>query len=164
MAASSVVGMPDLHKGDRFPIGCAIFSQGIYPALIGSDIGCGISLYPLGSTPAHLTPQKLASRLLKGRLDEPWEGDAKQWLSVYEIEHNEELDEFENSLGTVGGGNHFAEIVSVERVVDQEACDSMGIQEERLYLLGVYLCPPLSCALTRISPHWLTRSWCEYPS
>ncbi|CAG7854470.1 SubName: Full=Uncharacterized protein {ECO:0000313/EMBL:CCA69767.1} [Serendipita indica DSM 11827] len=130
----SVVGMPDLHKGDRFPIGCAIFAQGIYPALIGSDIGCGISLYPLGATPAHLTPQKLASKLLKGRLDEPWEGDAKRWLSIYGIKGDEE-DEFDSSLGTVGGGNHFAEIVSVERIVDQEACDSMGVYEGRLYVL-----------------------------
>jgi hypothetical protein len=45
---SSAIGMPDLHKGNRFPIGCAIVAEGIYPALIGSDIGCGITLYPLG--------------------------------------------------------------------------------------------------------------------
>jgi release factor H-coupled RctB family protein len=124
--------MPDLHKGDRFPIGCAIPSKGIYPALIGSDIGCGISVYPLGSKPSHLTPEKLASKLR--RLDEPWEGDIKEWLKLYGIEKETEFDA--GSLGTVGGGNHFAEIVTVERIVDEEACESMGVVEKNLYLLG----------------------------
>jgi release factor H-coupled RctB family protein len=64
--------MPDLHKGDRFPIGCAIAAEGIYPALIGSDIGCGIALYPLGGMPSHLTPEKLASRLVGRGLDGEW--------------------------------------------------------------------------------------------
>jgi len=40
--------MPDLHKGDLFPIGRAIVAEGIYPPPIGSDIGCGIALFPLG--------------------------------------------------------------------------------------------------------------------
>jgi release factor H-coupled RctB family protein len=124
--------MPDLHKGDRFPIGCAIASKGIYPALIGSDIGCGISVYPLGPKPSHLTPEKLALKLK--RLDEPWEGDVKGWLKLYGIEKETEFDA--GSLGTVGGGNHFAEIVTVERIVDEEACESMGVMENNLYLLG----------------------------
>lgn len=124
--------MPDLHKGDRFPIGCAIAASGIYPALIGSDIGCGISLYPLGATPSHLTPEKLASRLRN--LDGPWEGNVKEWLSLYGIDKETEFDA--SSLGTVGGGNHFAEVVTVERIVDNEACESMGVLENDLYLLG----------------------------
>jgi len=124
--------MPDLHKGDRFPIGCAIAANGIYPALIGSDIGCGISVYPLGAKPSHLTPEKLALKLKE--LDEPWEGDVKAWLNLYGINKETEFDA--RSLGTVGGGNHFAEIVTVERIVDLEACESMGITEKNLYLLG----------------------------
>ncbi|KAJ7449893.1 hypothetical protein FB451DRAFT_743138 [Mycena latifolia] len=35
---SLVVGLPDLHPGSRFPIGCAIAADGVYPALIGSDV------------------------------------------------------------------------------------------------------------------------------
>ena len=124
--------MPDLHKGDRFPIGCAIAANGIYPALIGSDIGCGISVYPLGSKPSHLTPEKLALKLQ--RLDEPWEGNVQEWLALYGIGKVTEWDA--GSLGTVGGGNHFAEIVTIERIVDSEACDSMGLLENHLYMLG----------------------------
>ncbi|PVF98777.1 release factor H-coupled R [Serendipita vermifera] len=127
----AAIGMPDLHKGDRFPIGCAIAASGIYPALIGSDIGCGISVYPLGKQPSHLTPEKLASRL-KG-LDEPWEGNVKEWLALYGITQETEFDA--ESLGTVGGGNHFAEVVTVEEMVDVEACESMGVVTGNLYLL-----------------------------
>src|SRR4051812_5530588 len=34
---------------------------------------------------------------------------------------------FEGSLGTIGGGNHFAEIARVGRVVDREAGDAIGL-------------------------------------
>ncbi len=41
-----VVGMPDLHPGRGYPVGAAFFSQHrFYPALIGNDIGCGMSLW-----------------------------------------------------------------------------------------------------------------------
>lgn len=128
----AAIGQPDLHRGDRFPIGCSVLSTGVYPALIGSDIGCGISIYPLGRLPARLTPEKLATKLLNRQLDGPWNGDIRAWLRRYEL--NQEL-EFDESLGTVGGGNHFAEICTVERVVDSTACDSLGMKENQLYLM-----------------------------
>ena len=81
----SAIGMPDLHKGDRFPIGCAIVAEGIYPALIGSDIGCGIALYPLGRIPSHLTPEKLTSRLYSCNLDGSWDGSPRDWLARYGV-------------------------------------------------------------------------------
>ena len=133
---SSAIGMPDLHKGDRFPIGCAIVAEGIYPALIGSDIGCGIALYPLGRIPSHLTPEKLASRLYNRNLDGPWDGSARDWLARYGDTRHTEFDE---ALGTVGAGNHFAEVCKVERIVDSEACESIGLREGDMYLLGVLL-------------------------
>ena len=78
------VGMPDLHPGNRFPIGCAIAADGIYPALIGSDVGCGIALYHLASpSRSNTTPAKLAS-LLRG-LDDPWDGSVTDWLAKYDI-------------------------------------------------------------------------------
>jgi len=37
------VGMPDLHPGGKFPIGCVFATTGIiYPALIGGDIGTSL--------------------------------------------------------------------------------------------------------------------------
>ena len=44
-----VAGMPDLHAGRGYPVGAAFFSSGhFYPALIGNDIGCGMSLFSTG--------------------------------------------------------------------------------------------------------------------
>jgi hypothetical protein len=78
---SSAIGLPDLHKSDRFPIGCAIVAEGIYPALIGSDIGFGIALYPFGRIPS----ENLASRLYNRNLDGPWDGSPRDWLARYEV-------------------------------------------------------------------------------
>ncbi|KAJ7940552.1 release factor H-coupled R [Mycena leptocephala] len=95
------VGLPDLHPGSRFPIGCAIAADGIYPALIGSDVGCGIALYELSARPkSTLNPAKLASAL-RG-LDDPWTGSVSAWLSNYGIARVSAFDAA--SLGTVGAG------------------------------------------------------------
>jgi len=130
-----VCGMPDLHPGDRFPIGCTMIAEGIYPALIGSDIGCGIALYELSSKRLRLAkqPKKLAERL-RG-LDDPWEGSAAEWLRRYGLEHHDRWWDFDQSLGTVGSGNHFVEICSVESVADQAIATELGIMEDSLYLL-----------------------------
>lgn len=125
-------GMPDLHPGDRFPVGCAVIADRVYPALIGSDIGCGIGLYKLSSSSrAADNPAKLAS-LLRG-LDERWGGSAADWLSKYGLESR---TEFEATLGTVGLGNHFAEICTVEEIVDEDVVGRLDIQASGLYLLG----------------------------
>ncbi|KAJ7109460.1 release factor H-coupled R [Mycena epipterygia] len=124
------VGLPDLHPGSRFPIGCAIAAEGIYPALIGSDVGCGIALYELSARPKSVNPTKLASAL-RG-LDEPWTGSASAWLSNYGVTRT---SAFDSALGTVGAGNHFAELCSVERIVDEPAAAQLGVLAAGLYLL-----------------------------
>ncbi|TFK76287.1 release factor H-coupled R [Pluteus cervinus] len=127
------VGMPDLHPGNRFPIGCAIAAEGVYPALIGSDVGCGIALYRLSgtSTRSLANPSRLAN-LLRG-LDDPWSGDVKGWLAKYGIERTSPFDA--SSLGTVGSGNHFAEVCTLEKTVDEAAAEQLRIEEGILYLL-----------------------------
>src|SRR5258705_10798894 len=53
-----VAAMPDLHPGKGAPIGAAMASTVLYPFLVGSDIGCGIAVFPI-----HLkrpVPEKLA--------------------------------------------------------------------------------------------------------
>ncbi|KZT52419.1 release factor H-coupled R [Calocera cornea HHB12733] len=125
------VGMPDLHPGSRFPIGCALVADGVYPALIGSDIGCGISLYRLASLPARLDAAKLAARLTG--LDEPWAGDTRAWLERYGVHQATAFDDC--SLGTVGGGNHFAEVCRVESITDEAGARELGMTEDELYLM-----------------------------
>lgn len=122
--------------------GCAIAAEGIYPALIGSDVGCGIALYRLSASAsrAKANPKKIAS-LLKG-LDEPWSGSTSEWLARYGITRTSEFDS--TSLGTVGSGNHFAEICAPEKIVDPVAVTSLNIDEGALYLLGELLSIPAS--------------------
>jgi len=125
---SSAIGIPDLHKGDRFPIGCAIVAKRIYPALIGSDIGYGVALHPLGRIPSHLTPEKLASRLYNRNLDGSWNGSPRDCLLDI-IGAGTRHTEFDESLGTVGAGSHVTEVCKVERIVDSEACESIRFRE-----------------------------------
>lgn len=74
------VGMPDLHPGKGSPVGAAFLSRGfVRPALVGSDIGCGMALWQLDLPLRRLRPERAAA-LLDG-LDTPWEGDAAAWLA-----------------------------------------------------------------------------------
>ena len=117
----AAVGLPDLHPGRGYPVGAAFFSIGhLYPALVGGDIGCGMSLYATDLR-AHKTS---ASKLEKavGNIDGPQPDDAlseSDWAQLHDVAARTGLASAEQlafSLGTIGGGNHFAEV----QVVDTE--------------------------------------------
>ena len=105
-----VAGMPDLHPGRGYPVGAAFFSVGrFYPALIGNDIGCGMALWQTDLSAAKAKPAKLARQL--GSIDTPL--DAGWQARIDEILPNHP---FQTALGTIGGGNHFAELQTVDTV------------------------------------------------
>ena len=54
-----VAAMPDLHPGKGAPIGAAMASTVLYPHLVGSDIGCGIAVFPIDLK--RVVPESLAS-------------------------------------------------------------------------------------------------------
>lgn len=111
------VAQPDLHPGNRFPIGAVFVSQDwIHPPLIGTDIGCGMAWYKTTLTRKQVDGdkgKKVADKL-RG-LEGPWRasGDRIAWLTSNGtcISAGEQCD---RALGTVGAGNHFAEIQVVE--------------------------------------------------
>ena len=121
------VAQPDLHPGTKFPIGAVFVSEGwIHPPLIGGDIGCGMTWYKTKLPASQVEGdkgRKVAEKLrgLEGawrtqsnRLawltEDPSDGDTKSGtLSAGE--------QWDSSLGTIGAGNHFAEIQVVEEVV-----------------------------------------------
>ena len=109
-----VAGMPDLHAGRGYPIGAAFFSLGrFYPALIGNDIGCGMALWQT-DLPAHKAkPAKLAKQLgsIDAPLDESWQARINEILPQHP---------FQVALGSIGGGNHFAELQTVDTVYRPE--------------------------------------------
>lgn len=123
------VGLPDLHPGQGYPIGAAFLSERIYPALVGNDIGCGMALWPLDLSLRKFKPERAAERL-QG-LEDPWDGDLADWRAQFSLEPTA----YDASLGTIGGGNHFAEVQGVEEVIDPAALATLGIDPGQLLLL-----------------------------
>lgn len=125
-----VVGMPDLHPGKGGPVGAAFLSSGVIrPSLVGSDIGCGMALWATDLPAKRLKVEKAAGRL-QG-LDEPWEGDVGEWLRDRGVASTS----FDDALGTVGHGNHFAELQVVHEVLDPVAFDALGLDRANVVLL-----------------------------
>lgn len=100
----------DLHPGKGFPIGSANASELIiYPHLVGNDIGCGMSLFKTSLKTKKIKLDKWFQSL--NGLECGWEGDYENFLKNRNISPTE-FDK--NSLGTIGGGNHFAELQQVK--------------------------------------------------
>ena len=111
--------MPDAHLGAGSTVGSVLLTQGIIPAAVGVDIGCGVSAYrtnlrrheinedasrrilgrirdtvPSGVGRGHTKTSELANEFIK------WRG----WPSI------DEKDRILAQFGTLGSGNHFAEV------------------------------------------------------
>ena len=127
-----VAGMPDLHPGRGYPVGAAFFSvQRFYPALVGNDIGCGMALWQTDLKASAIKLDKLEKRV--GNIDGPMDDDvaraeAMATWGVLPGDHD-------SSLGTIGGGNHFAEFQQVDTVFDAAALEALGIDVRCLQLL-----------------------------
>ncbi|RPB03311.1 release factor H-coupled R [Choiromyces venosus 120613-1] len=110
------VGLPDLHPGGKFPIGAAFVSERyIYPSLVGSDIGCGMTLYLTGLTRKKLEDQNGIRRVaesLRG-LETVWRTTKERFAWLGDCAAGDEWDKL---VGTIGGGNHFAEFQILEQV------------------------------------------------
>lgn len=110
-----VVGMPDLHPGQGYPIGAAYLSTKlIYPALIGSDIGCGMGFWQTEIPLNKLSIDKLERRI--GNIDQP-------------------ISRGKYKLGTIGGGNHFAELQKVSKIYDEDLFQHYELSHKYLFLL-----------------------------
>lgn len=127
-------GMPDLHPGRGYPIGAVFLSQQkIYPALVGNDIGCGMSLWKTDIKTRKVNLDKFEKRL--SNIDAPLGDD---WNAIIGCRSRDKgLDEtgFNRSLGTIGGGNHFAELQQVTNVYHPQVFDSLDIDIKSLVLL-----------------------------
>src|SRR3954469_23520446 len=108
----AVAGMPDLHPGKFGPVGCAILADHIHPAFVGSDAGCGMALFALDLASRRIRVDKAAERLRD--VAKPYDGDVAGELAACELTSSD----FDSSLGTIGGGNHFCELQAVEEVFD----------------------------------------------
>jgi release factor H-coupled RctB family protein len=120
----SAIGLPDLHPGRGHPVGAVFLSKDIiYPYLIGSDIGCGMSLYATGMLARKAKRDRWVKSL---NIDGIWQDDqAKDEL----LAKHQAPDTYRNSIGTIGLGNHFAELLTVEDVKNDT------LDKKMLYLL-----------------------------
>ena len=123
--------VPDLHPGRGVPVGAAFLSEKvIYPALIGNDIGCGMTLFTTGIKEHKFKKDKLFRRL---------GSDPENSLQSASLElldsMTERVADPENMLGSLGHGNHFAEFLAVEKVIDSEKCEALNIKKNDVLLL-----------------------------
>lgn len=112
------IGMPDLHPGKSCPVGAVFVTEDIiYPDLIGGDVGCGMALWR--TTIRQRQPERLAKKLtgLEGGVS-----DAEQCCERYGIRPCG----FEHNLGTIGRGNHFAELLVLDELRDEFAAEVLG--------------------------------------
>ncbi|MET0233425.1 MAG: RNA ligase RtcB family protein [Kibdelosporangium sp.] len=122
-----VAAMPDLHPGKGAPIGAAMASTVLYPFLVGSDIGCGIAVFPIKLKRA--VPARLAPRFPD--LDRALDDDDPAWAVLdgdVPANHRE-------GLGTVGRGNHFVELARIDTVLEAGHADRLGLAAGDLVLI-----------------------------
>jgi release factor H-coupled RctB family protein len=123
------VGLPDLHPGKGSPIGAAYAVEGwLYPTLVGNDIGCGIGLWRTELSARRIKREDWADRMKN--LDHAWDGNIQEFLACCGVEPTG----YEHSLGTIGSGNHFAELQTVEDCSNPDACRQLGVTNDAVYL------------------------------
>ncbi len=124
-----VVGLPDLHPGRGYPVGAAIVTDDvIYPFLVGSDIGCGIGLWKTDLLRRKAKLDRWTE--LRFDLEHPWEGDVARFLADAELASSP----FDAVLGTLGGGNHFAEVQAIEEIHDSAQFAQLDLAREDLVI------------------------------
>lgn len=107
--------MPDVHAG----VGCVIgftadLGDKVIPNIVGVDIGCGMLTVPLGNR--EIDFQKLDTfiyhniphgKAVHSKNDEMQYDEMESLICYEELSNKKHLHQ---SLGTLGGGNHFIEI------------------------------------------------------
>lgn len=119
-----IAAFPDLHPGKFGPVGCAVLADRIYPQLVGNDIGCGMALFALDLPVRRFKLDKAVRRIRV--LGEPVEGAQNDRLEQIGLR----TDMFAQSLGTIGGGNHFCEVQTLT-----ERQDTCELDPSCVYLL-----------------------------
>ena len=125
-----IVGMPDLHAGRGIAVGAAFWSRShVHPHLVGSDIGCGMALWRC-AMPLRKFRLDAAERKLRG-LEEPWRGDSATRLAEAGLPPSL----MGEALGSIGGGNHFAELLRIDTVMDEALFAELGLDPDAVHLM-----------------------------
>jgi release factor H-coupled RctB family protein len=123
-------GFPDLHPGKGGPVGAAFVTEGIiYPYVIGGDIGCGMALFKTDLVQRDVRLNRWAQ--IPFDLEHVWTDEIAEVIAKEELESTE----FDEALGTLGGGNHFAELQAVEEVLNAREFKKLGLGKQQLVVL-----------------------------
>ena len=123
-------GFPDLHPGRGCAVGAAFVTEGlIYPHLIGGDIGCGMALFETDLVRRDVKLDHWAR--IPFDLEHVWTDEIAEVLAKEELESTE----FDEALGTLGGGNHFAELQVVEEILNSREFKKLGLGKQQLVVL-----------------------------
>jgi release factor H-coupled RctB family protein len=101
----------------------------IYPHLIGGDIGCGMALFQTDLLRRDVKLDRWAR--IPFDLEHAWTDEIAEVLAKEELESTE----FDEALGTLGGGNHFTELQAVEEVLDAHELKKLGLGKQQLVVL-----------------------------
>lgn len=112
---SKIRVMPDVHPGKVGPVGLTMtLNNRALPNLLGVDIGCGVLCVELKAK--HLEYQQL-DKVIREKIPSGFavRNTPHSMASDFAFDellcnHNINLGKAQNSLGTLGGGNHFIEI------------------------------------------------------
>ena len=107
--------MPDVHAGAGCTIGTTMtITDKVVPNLVGVDIGCGMETIVLKEK--HIEPQKL-DKLIRSEVPSGCNVRKKAHRFIGQTALDElycakevNMTYAENSLGSLGGGNHFIEV------------------------------------------------------
>jgi release factor H-coupled RctB family protein len=164
-ACVRAAGMPDLHPGRGIPIGAAFqFAGAVLPDLVGGDAGCGVLMVAghKGGPRGDALERRVRCALEEPVLAEvdPYDllvatfrHGPRALASLPRVP--EALAELASTmsdddgpsgtlalepwwaaqLGTVGGGNHFAEIARVDKLADRSRAASLGLASDAQVVL-----------------------------
>lgn len=106
--------MPDCHEGKGCVIGTTIeIKDKIVPNLVGVDIGCGMLIFELGNIEINyeLLDNFIRENIPSGK--NVYDKEQKSNIDLSKMKCYDKLNNkkrFLQSMGTLGGGNHFIEI------------------------------------------------------
>ena len=111
--------MPDAHLGAGSTVGSVLLTEGIIPAAVGVDIGCGVSGYKTNIQRHEISDE--AARRIMGQIRQTIPSGVGKAHSVASHRGREFVEwrgwpsirddaRILSQFGTLGSGNHFAEV------------------------------------------------------
>jgi release factor H-coupled RctB family protein len=124
------VGFPDIQPGKGSPSGATFLSKNVHPSLVGTDIGCGMSLTSTTYPVKKIKIDKICKNM--NELDQPYDDKV-----IQDIIKNSNLDStpYDHSLGTPGRGNHFIELQTIDSIVNKSMFDNLSIDADMVQIL-----------------------------